>query len=166
MPGSEHAIRIVPLADKQECLPVLARWFEAEWEPHYGPEGEGNAEHDLAECCRRDALPMALVALDGDGNIAGTVALRRSSVGSRPGEEPWLGALLVDPKRRRRGIGTILVAAIADQARALGFDALYTSTDAETFLSVQAGWLPLRLETSLRGPITVYVKRLDAPNPG
>ena len=154
------SIRIVPLTDSRESLPVLVNRFVEEWEPYYGPQGEGDAERDLDECCRRDGLPIALVALDEDDTVAGTVALRSASVGSRPGEEPWLVALLVDPQKRRRGIGTALVEAIADEAEALGFDALYTSTDAGHFLSAQKGWRSLRQESSLRGPITVYRRQL------
>ncbi len=160
MSGANTAIRITLLVDRPECVPTLTRWFEEEWEPHYGSHGKGDAGADLAECCRSDVLPLALVALDARGNPVGTVALRQSSVGSRPFESPWLAALLVEPGKRRQGVGTLLVAAIVEQARTLGFDALYTSTDAETLLSAQSGWRQLRHETSLRGPVTVYVKRL------
>lgn len=158
-------IRIALLADHPECLPTLVRWFEDEWQPHYGPHGEGSAEHDLNECCRRDALPLALVAMNEDADPVATAALRQSSVGAQPGEGPWLAALLVAPQYRRHGIATALVTAIGDEALARGFDRLFTSTDAEAFVSGQSGWQALRQETSLRGPITVYSKSLENPHP-
>ncbi|WP_136658822.1 GNAT family N-acetyltransferase [Nitratireductor sp. XY-223] len=158
---SENEIRIFHLADLPECIPLLAGWFVAEWEPYYGAAGPGDAKSDLADCCRRDGLPTALVAVDAGETVVGTIALRPSSVGSRPGEGPWLSAFLVAAPRRRQGIGSRLVAVIEDRARELGFDTLFTSTDARDFLSAQKGWQPLRQEASLRGPVTVYRRRLD-----
>ena len=158
---ADTSIRIVALAQAKDCMPLLADWFVAEWEPYYGANGPGDAGQDLAECCRRDGLPTALVAIDERGTAAGTAALRPVSVGSRPGEGPWLSALLVDPARRRKGIGTRLVAAIEELARSRRSNALFTSTDAHAFLSAQKGWQPFRQEASLRGPITVYRRRLS-----
>jgi len=35
-------LRIEHLADHPEVLPTLRKWFEAEWEPYYGPNGPGD----------------------------------------------------------------------------------------------------------------------------
>ena len=91
--------------------------------------------------------------------------MRQTSVGAKSGEGPWLAALLVPPESRRRGIAKALVSAIADEALARGFGEIFTSTDADTFVSSLSGWRAVRQETSLRGPITVYSKRLEAPRP-
>jgi predicted N-acetyltransferase YhbS len=159
MTNATTDIRIIPLADAIETIPVLERWFIAEWAPYYGPEGMGNSLDDLMACCNRHELPLALVALDGKGNVLGTAALKDESVGSKAGQSPWLAAFLVGPKHRRRGVGTRLVAAIEQQARRLDFDALYVSTDAAENIVKNRGWSPLDTVPSLRGPITVY--RLD-----
>ncbi|MGI9384844.1 MAG: GNAT family N-acetyltransferase [Methyloligellaceae bacterium] len=149
-------IRIVPLAETPESLPVLVRWFIEEWAPYYGTGGPGDAERDLTECCNRDTLPIALVALDADGYAVGTAALKRESVGGDPGQTPWLAAFLVGVAHRGQGIGTLLVAAIEKEARRLGFTAVYTSTDAAEGIVKKRGWEPLAQATSLRGPITIY----------
>jgi len=152
-------VRIVALADRPDLVPGLARHFVAEWTPHYGPNGSGDAMADLTACRNRDTLPLALVAIGADGEALGTAALKQDSVGSRPGQGPWLAALLVIPQQRGRGVGTRLIAAIEDEARRLGFDALYTSTDAARDLLRRRGWMALHDVPSLRGPMTVC--RLD-----
>ncbi len=88
-------------------------------------------------------------------------ALKEGSVGSKPGQSPWLAAFLVGPQYRRRGVGTLLAAAIEEEARRLGFDALYISTDAAENIVKKRGWARLETVPSLRGPITVYTKRLE-----
>lgn len=152
-------IRIVPLAVITDRIAELASLFVAEWEPYYGERGPGNALDDLNACCNRNKLPIALVALGADNSLLGTAALKAESVGSMPGQSPWLAAFVVSPLHRGRGIGTLLVSAIEEEARRLGFEALYISTDAAESIVRKRGWSPLDTVSSLRGPITVY--RLD-----
>ena len=151
-------VRTILLADMPQAIPVLARWFVAEWGPYYGPAGPGSAEQDLRSCCNRDGIPLALVALDGNGTAIGTVALKPESVASHRHLGPWLAALLVAPEHRGRGIAAALVAAIEQEARRLGFTEIYTGATG----LVRGGWHPLEGEAhSLRGPITVYRRDLS-----
>lgn len=161
MPDIHKPLRIALLADVPECLSKLAAMFVTEWEPYYGPEGEGDANLDLAACCNRNELPVALVALDADGEVAGTAALKADSVGSEPEEAPWLAALVVAENRKREGIGAMLIEAVEDLARRLGYDVLFTSAEPENSLSAAGEWVALRQVPSLRGSITVYRRRLD-----
>jgi len=154
-------IRIVHLAEVPATAAVLADWFVAEWAPWYGPGGDGDAAADLAARCRRDALPLALVALDPGGGVLGTAALTAEAVADEPGAGPWLAALLVGPGHRGRGVGTALVAAIEAEARRLGFGAVYTSTDAADRIMARRGWLAVDTAATLRGPATVFCRRFD-----
>ena len=43
----DSKLRIEPLADHPEVLPVLKEWFETAWESYYGPVGPGDAQRDL-----------------------------------------------------------------------------------------------------------------------
>ena len=122
-----ETVSIELLADHPEILEDLERWFVEEWEPYYGVEGPGDARTDLLECCRRDELPLALVAFD-DGVVCGTAALRRRSVSTHEHLTPWLAAVLVRPEYRGRGIGEALVEAIEGRAREFGFHELYVGT--------------------------------------
>ena len=75
-----------------------ARWY-------YGPGGPGDAEGDLAACRGRGALPICLVALNTNGDVLGTAALKTESVGGEIGAGPWLAALLVGKDHRGKGCG-------------------------------------------------------------
>ena len=153
-------MRIRHLIDVPDAVPELTQWFIEEWEPWYGDAGPGDAEGDLVASCRRDALPIGLVALGETGELLGTAALKAESVGSEIGAGPWLAALLVGKAHRGKGVATALVAAIEQEARRLGFDALYTSTDVAEPLLRRRGWQALGTTDSLRGAITIYRKEL------
>lgn len=152
--------RIVHLIDAPDAAPILARWFVHEWTPWYGPGGNGDAEADLAACRDPDALPVCLVALNADGEPLGTAALKPESVGSELAAGPWLAALLVGPNHRGNGIGTALVAAIEAEAHRLGFEAVYTSTDAAEGIMARRGWRAIGKTASLRGSIAVFRQQL------
>ena len=152
--------RIVHLLEAPEALPTLARWFVEEWAPYYGPDGPGDAERDLAACRGRDELPICLVALSGGNEVLGTVALKSESVGSELEVGPWLAAILVGEDHRGRGVGTALVAAIEGEARRLGFESIYTSTDAAGGLLERRGWQAFATAESLRGQVAVYRRQI------
>ncbi len=149
------------LCDTLTLAPVLERWFIAEWEPWYGTGGSGDAKADLAACASRDALPLCLVACDGNGTLLGTASLKHDSVGKEHGDGPWLAAVLVAPEHQRKGIGSALVAAIEQEAARLGFPAIYTSTDTAMRILARRRWQAIGRTQSLRGPVTVY--RLGLP---
>ena len=163
--GNQPSVRILHLLDAREAMPTLVRWFEEEWAPWYGPSGPGDAESDLAACRGRDMLPICLVALDAENEMLGTAALKTESVGSELGFGPWLAAFLVGREHRGRGVGAALVAAIEDEARRLGFEAVYTSTDVAEGMLERRGWEAIATTLSLRGPITVYRRGLREDGP-
>ena len=144
------------LADVPEAVPRLVEIFIDEWEPYYGAEGPGVAEQDICACCRRDAIPIAIVAVDDEGEVIGTGALKAESLGSEPGQEPWIAGLVVEKNNRGKGVGTALIAALEDEARRLGFSSVYTSTDAAENILEKRGWQSTKEVESLRGPVTVY----------
>ena len=151
---------IVNLLEAPDKAPELARWYVAEWEPWYGPDGAGDAAADIAAYSGRDALPVCLIALDADGEMLGSAALKTDSVGSEGGEGPWLAAVLVAKDQRGRGIGTALVGAVEDEATRLGFESLYTSTDTAARILERRQWRRVGTAESLRGQIAVYLRDL------
>lgn len=152
------AYKIAALADASFAIPTLRAAFVNAWRPWYGLDGD--ADRDLRSCMTADGLPTAVVALEDDGTVLGTAALKSDSLGSDLGYGPWLAAVLVLPPYRRQGIGSALIGAIEDKARHMHFDAIYTSTDTANALVERRGWVSLDREVeSLRGPITLY--RLD-----
>ena len=62
--SDDPSLSVQLLADRPDVLEELEEWFIREWEPYYGPQGPGDAGKDLAECCQRTGIPVALVAFE------------------------------------------------------------------------------------------------------
>ncbi|MEE8334281.1 MAG: GNAT family N-acetyltransferase [Alphaproteobacteria bacterium] len=152
-------VRIAHLIEAPGAAQALAQWFANEWAPWYGPDGDGDAAVDLAACADTARLPLCLVALDEDGTVIGTASLRTESVGSELGVGPWLAALLVRRDRRGEGIGGALVNGVVDEARRLGFDAIYSSMASVEETPGGLAWERIGAARSLRGDVSVF--RLD-----
>ncbi len=158
-PGSQKTrrLKMLLLADAPYTIPTLSRWFVEEWVPWYGPGGQGDAEADLLACCNHDRLPLAVVALDDNDQALGTAALKPRSLGSELGYGPWLAAVLVGRPFRRQGIVNALISGIESQARRLGLERIYVSTDSAVSLVTRRGWMPTGDDVeSLRGRVSIF----------
>src|SRR5207248_1254911 len=85
-----NEIRIEPLANHREHLPMIVQWFEREWPAHYGANGQADAEADLQSYARNTELPVGVMAFC-DGEPCGVATLKRDSIPSRSHLTPWAG---------------------------------------------------------------------------
>ena len=137
------SLAIEPLALHREHLPVIASWFRQEWPAWYGPGGRGNAEADLRAFSHSELeLPLGLVVLHDCIPIA-VGALKQESLPSHRHLKPWAGAGLVLPAFRRRGIGGMLLTALASQSVRLGYSSVYCATATAVGLLRRGGWSEL-----------------------
>ena len=127
------------LADHAGLVDRLARWYEREWAPYYGPQGSGDARADLLSRCNRERLPIGFVALRGD-RLLGAAALDRDAA---TGRTPSIVGLLVAPECRRRGVASVLVDFAEGLARELGHDELFISTAVLGQHLLRNGWQQL-----------------------
>lgn len=153
--------KIKYLADARELVVPLAPLFIDEWEPYYGRQGPGDAESDLNDCCNCDEIPLALVAVDDEGEILGTAALKARSIDTHRHLSPWLAAMFVVERHRGRGVNAALVAAIEENAVRLGYERIYVGARGVTSAMRENGWSLLEEAESSRGPIEIYVKELS-----
>ena len=151
-------IRIELLASHPECLPLLASWFETEWATYYGPGG-ASAEADLLAYCNVGKLPMGIVALR-EQMLCGAAALKVEPLPELPHLTPWVGAGLVDPSLRRRGIGAKLVGGLEALARELGFERIYCATGTSASLLERGAWRFLERVNHGGELLAVYEKAL------
>ena len=148
-------VRFARLDDVPHLVDTLVAWYEREWLEYYGLGGPGDARANVRACLEATILPQCLVALDVDGAAMGTVTLRERSFSHRE-LTPWVGALLVEPSHRRKGVGSALVGAAEEEARRLGFATLHMSTDSAQSIVERRGWRAFDTAESLHGPVTVY----------
>lgn len=151
----------MPLADVDFVIPALVRWFEDEWAPWYGPNGNGDAMADLLESCDLHSLPIVVVALGHDRRVLGTAALKPESLGGELGLSPWLAAMLVGTDFRNRGIGNELVRWIEEFSKASGYEKIYATTDSARSMLLRRGWMSTgRTLDSMRGPAEMFERKL------
>ena len=129
-------MRIALLARHREAIPILVQWYQCQWGPFYGPEGKGDAKHDLESRCNRDSLPLGLIAFHGDMPV-GTVALAQD-LSTRL--TPSVVGLFVVPAFRRQGIGVALINETARFAKRLNYNRLYLSTMVLDEFLLRNGW--------------------------
>lgn len=116
-------IKIAYLKQYSDFISTLAKiWYEVLgkiWMPEIGIEEIESWYH---EWLNHD-MPLAYIALY-DGIPVGACSLQLND-GIRPDLAPWLGDLVVDPKYQKQGIGKMLVDAVVEKAKELGFEKLY-----------------------------------------
>lgn len=147
------------LAERRELLPVLTRWFEAEWPVYYRPDGPSDAKQDLQAYSNRDALPVGLVAFH-QGTPCGFAVLKREPFPSHSHLFPWIGAAFVQPRLRRQGIGRLLIEALEREASRSGYSSVYCATGTAASLLERSGWRLLAEVIHQGQPVAIYEKVL------
>lgn len=132
-------LKIAPLADHLEALPLLKQWFESEWVSYYGPNGSGNAEKDLQAYSSRFRLPIGVVAYL-NGELCGIMALKAQSIATHAHLGPWAAAGLVAARHRRKGIGAQLLVEVEGIAKCLGHSRIYSGTSTAASLLERSNW--------------------------
>ncbi len=158
------ALLRVTLSDRPQLLPEVAGWYFAQW-GHYVPG------RTLADECERlevflqpDALPMLLIAMQGDRPVA-AAQLKFHEREERPERLHWLGGVYVDATQRGKGIAEALIADLMARAASEGVREVYLQTEADDGgLYRRLGWEPLESIQHGGGfPVRIMVRRLSPP---
>jgi N-acetylglutamate synthase-like GNAT family acetyltransferase len=101
---------------------VAERIWQAWWKADGHPLDyiSGRLRENLSDT----PIPFALVAHDGE-TFLGTASVIASDLAERPQFTPWVAAVWVDPRARRRGVGAALVNRAALDCFALGVSRAY-----------------------------------------
>lgn len=148
------------LIDRPDAIDALAGAYEREWPGWYGRAGN-SAIADLTARCRRDGLPLGLVAIAA-GVPVGACALVTTAGPIETDELPWLGALWVDPAQRRRGIATRLIGRAVVEAARQGYARLQATTHEAAPLFHALGWRLRETRELKDGPLAIF-DRLTEP---
>ncbi len=149
-------LTVEPLARHRALIPLLAKWFVAEWPAWYASGGQANIGQDLdAFSASETTLPIGFVAFLS-GEPVGAGALKAESIPSHTHLSPWASAGFVVPEHRGQGIGAVLLAAMLSHARGLGFSHVYCGTSTAESLLLRSGWQPFEVAQHAGKPLTVF----------
>jgi GNAT superfamily N-acetyltransferase len=147
------------LANHKQHIPVLARWFQAQW-GHLKPVN--TLEQRIARLHHKattTSLPLAFIAIEGYQAV-GSVSLVNCDMQTRPDYRPWLSSLFVATDYRGQGVGTRLIDRVRSEAAQRGFDRLYLWTPDQEAFYAKRGWRVIEY-TPYRGEqAIVMVRRL------
>jgi N-acetylglutamate synthase-like GNAT family acetyltransferase len=153
---------IVYLADYPQHLSTVAAWVFDYWGHLIPGLTLAQVEERFRSKLQRDALPLALLALEGETPV-GTASLQPTDMHTRPDLAPWMASVYVVPAQRGQGIGSRLVQAIEVAARRLGVSTVYLFTPDQQRLYARLGWQEVE-ETDYRGErVTIMGKKMQDP---
>ena len=147
------------LADAQESIPVIARWYKSEWVEWFSETSVDEIEADFRHVANHDRLPLALVAFDKASTLLGACSIRDDPFAPYPHVGPWLRGLYVHTPFRGAGVAGLLIGAACEHAKRLQIPKLYASTHAAIGTFERAGWLGFDQVPHDGQVLTIFAKR-------
>lgn len=126
----------IELSTQPDLLPQAITYFHKKW----GSDSNYIFYKDCIEHSIQNAstLPKFYVVLE-DEQIIGSYALLTNDIISRQDLMPWFACLYVEESRRNEGIGGQLLKHALGEAKSMGFENVYLSTDLVDFYE-KKGW--------------------------
>jgi GNAT superfamily N-acetyltransferase len=145
-----HYLRTLP-----EHTETIAKWIYDTF-PH---EFEGTTFGEWLEQVRHPER-ITFVAVE-NGRALGTASLDFEDLPPRSDLTPWLASVYVLPEFRARGLGALLIEAVAKEAQARGFEQIYLHTSDRAEFYAKRGWSVLGTVEHWQKMNTVMVKNLS-----
>lgn len=138
------------LANKENAIPVLARWYFEEW----GHLEKGNTLDKVTEklhgYLNTDKIPLIVLAVEG-GEILGAAQLKYREMDIYPEKEHWLGGVYVSKNHRGNKLAEQIIRKVVSIAGKLDVHKLYLQTEnLSGGLYTRLGWLPIE-QVNYRG---------------
>jgi len=134
-------VLILPLAERPDCVPLLARWHHDEWSALYeGAWTLEECESELRDHASRRHLPTTLVAIEGDRLLGSVSLVREDAPEFSDLGDAWLASLYVLPEARGRGLGKRLVRELVALAAREGLPRLWLFTPEHEAFYAGLGW--------------------------
>lgn len=150
-------IRVDPLENHPELVPLCARWNFEEWGQSAGRTREQTIEAFLG-FLDPSSRQKALVGF-ASGLPVGLVLVIDNDLETHVHLKPWLASLYVMPEMRGNGVGKALVRAAEIAASNQGHRELYLYTSEADYYQ-QLGWQELETLTGDDAGLVVMARRL------
>ena len=128
---------ILRLADAEQHIDTVALWNHDEWGgvPGRTLETSKGWFRDLI----RNPGEECIIAVSGE-DVLGMASLTDHDLEERPDLVHWLASVYVPPALRGHGLGSALVTAVEEQARARGIARIHLYTESAESLYRRLGW--------------------------
>jgi len=138
------------LANKENAIPVLARWYFEEW----GHLEKGNTLDKVTEklhgYLNTDKIPLIVLAVER-GEILGAAQLKYREMDIYPEKEHWLGGVYVSKNHRGNKLAEQIIRKVVSIAGKLDVHKLYLQTEnLSGGLYTRLGWQPIE-QVNYRG---------------
>lgn len=155
-------IRVEPLENHPELVPLCARWNFEEWSQSAGRTMEETVEGFLGflDPSGRESAFVAFAS----GLPVGVALLIDNDLESHAHLRPWLASLYVMPEMRGNGVGKALVQAVENAAREQGHTDLYLYTSEADYYQ-RLDWQEIETLTGDDAGLVVMARRLIRPAP-
>ena len=154
-------MKIEYLADHENLLPTLAKWYFDEW----GYKNKKNTLEKAIEYHRqylnKDKIPLILIAIEND-NPLGAAQLKYYEMRRvYPEKKHWLGGVYVSKNHRGKGIAKEIIKELIVVAKKLNVITLYLQTEnLSGGLYAEMGWKPIEQISRDGKEVLVMEKRL------
>jgi GNAT superfamily N-acetyltransferase len=114
------------IADFRDCQSYGSIVADRVWNAWWKSAGQplSAVEFHMTEMANASPLPTALVAYDDEGFV-GSAFVIGCDLEERAQYIPWIAAVWVEPTKRKRRVGSALVAEAVKTARLLGYPETY-----------------------------------------
>ncbi|OWY22396.1 N-acetyltransferase [Sphingobacteriales bacterium UPWRP_1] len=153
-------IQVLYLQQKPEAAAIIARWFKEEWPDFFAAVSEQTIAADFLQRTNTNTIPMALLSLNNNSQITGTVSITHSSITTRPQLGPWLSGLYVQPQFRHCSIATQLIKTVETLAPQLGCNFLYAGTSVVQLLFKQLNWEEIEVTPYHGQQLSIFRKKI------
>lgn len=140
--------RIMQVVNLRECpdaIPMLADWHYREWSHLYPNETQESFAEGLRISLEENIVPSTWILRDEQG-VWGSASIIEQDMDTNQELGPWLASVYIHPEKRGRKLGSYLIQAVMENARASGLDKLYLFTPGQSAFYQQLGWRSLKTE--------------------
>jgi predicted N-acetyltransferase YhbS len=153
-------MRIEPLAQHRDLIPVVVEQLYAEWHDFAPWSVPAAITERFLNSSSGVTFPYSVVAISDAGEFMGTGSIKLKELPSHPDKRHWLGEVFVPASLRGQGIATSMIEAIVEYSIQQVVPVLYLYTpDQQAFYS-RLGWRPCGDDFVNGEPVTLMVRDL------
>jgi N-acetylglutamate synthase-like GNAT family acetyltransferase len=146
-------MKIIDISEYIQALPMIAAWHHSEWSDYNPGQTIEMRMEQMQEYLCDDLIPSMFVAMDD--HVIGTAALVEHDMETHRELSPWLASVYVDVPSRRKGVASMLVQNVMQQAKHAGIANLYLFTPDRQDLYRRLGWQELSNEIYRGHQVTI-----------